>query len=82
MPKKVQLTLGQKIIRDYGYGKVINPDMLRRKYGRSYSESYLKAFLSRHEKTRKASSALRVFFWRVSEGRYKVIRPYKRRDRW
>jgi hypothetical protein len=76
-----RLCLRDKIIRDFGYGKVVTPEMLRRKYGRSHSASYIGVILAKSEKSRKKSASPWVFTWRVGEGRYKIIRPYKRRNR-
>ncbi|MBD3170384.1 MAG: hypothetical protein GF307_12945 [candidate division Zixibacteria bacterium] len=75
-----KMCLRDKIIRDYGYGKVVTPEMLRKRYGRTHSESYIGVILAKSEKSRKKSASPWVFTWRVGEGRYKIIKPYKRRN--
>ncbi|GEM_PF-3178416 len=75
-----KLSLREKIIRDFGYGKVVTTEMLRKKYGRSHSPSYIGVILAKCEKSRRKSASPWVFTWRVGEGRYKIIRPYKRKN--
>ena len=75
-----KVCLRDKIIRDYGYGKVVTPEMLRKRYGRTHSVSYIGVILAKSEKTRKKSASPWVFTWRVGEGRYKIIRPYRRKN--
>ncbi|PJA26543.1 MAG: hypothetical protein CO189_10285 [candidate division Zixibacteria bacterium CG_4_9_14_3_um_filter_46_8] len=77
--QKCNFCLRDKIIRDYGYGAVVTPEMIRKRYSRAHSTSYIGVILAKSEKSRKRSASPWVFTWRVGEGRYKIIRPYRRK---
>ncbi|MBD3232093.1 MAG: hypothetical protein GF315_00045 [candidate division Zixibacteria bacterium] len=79
-PSRGNVSLRDKIIRDFGYGAIVTPDMIRKRYRRSHSESYIGVILAKSEKSRKKSASPWVFTSRVGEGRYKIIRPYRRKN--
>jgi hypothetical protein len=78
--KKQYLTLREKILQDYGVGKVVTPRMLWKRYGRKHSKDYIGSVLATGERSRKNSPCKYVFTWRVGEGRYKIVKPAVRRN--
>ena len=63
--QKQYITLREKILRDYGVGKVVTPQMLWKRYGRKHSKDYIGSVLATGEKSRKNSPCRYVFTWRV-----------------